>query len=160
MNTGYKLLIALIVWVMICAGFVAYEFYKNTIIIRQDNPVQKEAIICPEDSFSVKDFVLELHIQEVKYPDIVLRQACLESTWFTSPVWKKRHNPFGFCYKGEYITFNDWKSAISYMKDWQDKYYKGGEYYRFIERIGYAQDCCYVETLKKMDMNNLKTCGR
>lgn len=112
--------------------------------------------LCMEDSFSIKDFVLELHIQEVQYPDIILRQACLESSWFTSYVWKTKNNPFGFRNKDGYIMFNDWRSAIDYMKCWQDKYYKGGEYYRFLEDRKYSEDSCYVETLKKMDMNNLK----
>lgn len=122
-------------------------------------PLKTESNIdstCMEDSFNIKDFVLELHIQEVQYPDIILRQACLESSWFTSYVWKTKHNPFGFRNKDGYILFNDYKSAISYMKDWQDKYYKGGEYYRFLEDRKYSEDSCYVETLKKMDMNNLK----
>ena len=132
-----------------------YLFYKSIFIDTFEN--KETGIICPEDSFSIRDFVLELHIQEVKYPDIVLRQACCESAWFTSPAWRNRHNPFGFYYKGEYIFFNDWKSAIIYMREWQDRHYKGGEYYLFLERLPYALDTNYISTLKSMDMNNLRT---
>lgn len=112
--------------------------------------------VCIEDTFTIKDFVLELHIQGVKYPDIILRQAILESGWFTSLAWRKNRNPFGFVGKDGYMVFNDWKSAVGYMKIWQDKHYKGGSYYDFLEKIRYAKDCCYVETLKGMDLDNLR----
>lgn len=112
--------------------------------------------VCHEDTFTIKDFVLELHIQGVRYPDIILKQACLESGWFTSLAWRKNNNPFGFVGKDGYIVFNDWRSSIAYMKEWQDKYYKGGDYYQFLERVGYAKDSCYVETLKNMNLGNLK----
>lgn len=115
-----------------------------------------EINVCAGDSFTIKDFVLELHIQKIQYPDVVLRQACLESGWFTSLAWRKNNNPFGFRVKDGYILFNDWKSSISYMHDWQDKYYKGGDYYLFLDRICYAADTNYVVTLKNMDLNNLK----
>lgn len=155
MKRVYFILIALGLVAITSFCSVMYLMWKNTRTIEIHDVVPVST--CMEDSFSIKDFVLELHIQNVQYPDVILRQACLESGWFTSLAWRKNHNPFGFVGKDGYIMFNDWKSAIAYMCDWQDKHYKGGEYYRFLEKSGYAQDCCYVETLKNMDMNNLKS---
>ena len=117
---------------------------------------------CIDTTFSVKDFVLELHLQNIKYPDIVLRQACQESAYFTSPIWKEKNNPFGFYHSidsvhGEYILFNDWRASITYMKSWQDKRYKSGEdYYLFLSRIRYATDTNYIEALKKINLNILR----
>jgi len=117
--------------------------------------------ICLEDSFSVKDFVLELHLQGIKYPDVVLRQACWETGFFSSKIWREKNNPFGLYHTidsihGEYILFNDWRSAITYYKEWQDKRYKGGDYYEFLIKVGYAQDSNYVHSVKGIDLSNLK----
>ena len=117
--------------------------------------------ICLEDSFSAKDFVLELHLQGIKYPDVVLRQACWETGFFTSKIWREKNNPFGLYHTidsihGEYILFNDWRSAITYYKEWQDKRYKGGDYYDFLIKVGYAQDSNYVHSVKGIDLSNLK----
>lgn len=151
----YLTISSLLLFAAVSTWYMGRWMWDNTIGRPSEDPAMRYE--CAEDTFSIRDFVLELHIQEVRHPDIVLRQACLESAWFTSPAWRKNHNPFGFRYNGEYILFNDWKSAIGYMKSWQDKYYKGGDYYLFLERRGYAEDSCYVETLKKMDLGNLKS---
>lgn len=139
--------------------FIALLFYfssKYQSCTQKEIIENKDSIVCKEDSFTVKDFVLELHIQGVKYPDIVLRQACWESGFFTSAVWKKKNNPFGFYCKDGYIMFNDWKSAIAYMKTWQDKNYKSGSYYDYLLKIGYASDTSYIDHVKSIDLSNLR----
>lgn len=152
MKNSYNKNISL--WLMIVA-FLCIFYYtrkEDPIVLKTDEEIN----ICADDSFTIKDFVLELHIQEVQYPDIVLRQSALESGWFTSLAWKTKNNPFGFRYKGEYLMFNNWHCAIIYMKDWQNKYYKGGDYFQFLQASGYAEDTNYVETLKGMNLDNLK----
>ena len=116
----------------------------------------KEEIVCIDSSFCVEAFVLELHIQEIRYTDIVLRQACLESGFFKSDVFLNNNNPFGFFYKGEYLVFDDYRDAVSYYKTWQDKWYKGGNYYDFLNNIGYAEDSSYIFKVKSINLNNLK----
>jgi len=111
---------------------------------------------CVIDTFCVKDFILELHIQDIKHPEIVLRQACLESSFFTSSLWRRANNPFGFFYKGEYLTFNHWKDAVDYYKTWQNKRYEGGNYYLFLDRIGYAEDSLYEIKVKNINLNTLR----
>jgi len=117
--------------------------------------------ICNDDTtFNFKDFVFELHLQGIKYPDIVLRQACLESGYFTSKIWREKNNPFGLYHTidsthGEYILFNDWKSSVAYYKSWQDKRYKGGDYYEFLEKVGYAKDTAYLDAVRSIDLRNL-----
>lgn len=134
-------------------GYSIIERYTSREVAKE---VIQDTIICMEDSFTVKDFVLELHLQKIKHPDIVLRQACLESAFFSSYLWRRNNNPFGFRYKEEYLLFNDWRSSIAYMKQWQDKYYKEGNYYDFLERRGYAEDTLYTEKLKCLDISDLR----
>lgn len=156
MKIKRQLAIVVIAWIIGIGSWITYEFHGDADIPKPYDHVQV-IDTCIEDTFNIRDFVLELHIQGIKYPDVILRQACLESGWFTSLAWRKNNNPFGFVGKDGYILFNDWKSAIAYYKTWQDKYYKSGDYYLFLEKIKYATDTNYVATLKSMDLSNLKS---
>lgn len=123
---------------------------------KQDNPIiDIESHIV--DTFTCANFTLELHKQGIQCSDVVLRQACLESGYFKSDVWKKNNNPFGFCYKDCYLQFDTWQESIKYMKDWQGRWYKQDEdYYSFLQRLPYAMDSLYVKKLKSINLNNLK----
>ncbi len=112
--------------------------------------------VCVEKTFTPQDFLLELHIQNIEHPDVVLRQACQESGFFSSSVWINKNNPFGFCYKGEYLHFNTWEESILYYKDWQLRHYKGGNYYSFLEDIHFSADSSYIMKLRGIDLTNLE----
>jgi len=163
-NMKYKNIILDLITILVIGNMFFWAgMYVTKRVLTKDVTAVKEVIlpICEEDSsnyFTVKDFALELLLQEIKHPDIVLRQACLESGFFTSLIWRTKNNPFGYFYNGDYVTFNDWKSAISYCKTWQDKYYKNDNenYYNFLERVHYAEDSNYVCALKNIDLNNLR----
>jgi len=156
-KTVDKIFIGLIfAFLGICACLLT-DNIKSRFASKEVTKIKDTVIVCQEDSFTVRDFVLELHLQKIQYPDIILRQACLESNFFKSVCWRKKNNPFGFCGKDGYIIFNDWRSAISYMKEWQDKYYKGsGSYYDFLSKRGYAIDSNYVSKLKALDISDLR----
>ncbi len=118
-------------------------------------------VVCMDSTFTVKDFTLELFKQDIRFPEVVLRQACLESKFFKSDVFKRTNNPFGFYYKTDYIVFNDYKSAIEYYKSWQDKHIVNkdlskNEYYDILETLGYAEDSIYIRKLKGINFNNLR----
>lgn len=101
---------------------------------------------------STKDNIESLLTKhDVQYPKIVLAQAILESGWFkcTDCSWKY-NNPFGFFWKGEYKKFKDLNHAVVYYKTWQDKWYKKGDYYSFLVKIGYAEDPQYIHKLKQI----------
>ena len=91
-----------------------------------------------------------LNESEVQHKDIVLRQAILETGWLTSYSCRKRHNLFGFRYKGKYLEFDSWEESVAYYERWQKRHYKGGDYYKFLEDRGYATDQSYVSKLKKI----------
>ena len=76
----------------------------------------------------------------------VLAQAVLETGHFTSSVCKNYHNLFGLydSKHKDYYRFARWEdSVIGYQKFIQYRY-KGGNYLKFLRRIGYAEDPRYT----------------
>lgn len=106
------------------------------------------------------DQVLEECIkQNLLFPKIVTAQAILETGHFTSYSCRIRHNLFGLydSKKHELMTFDTWRMSITRYKALiQTKYYKEGDYYKFLDCMWkngdtckrYAQASEYVKTLK------------
>jgi hypothetical protein len=99
---------------------------------------------------SVFKYICEKGIQ---HPEIVIKQAVLETGWFKSPFLMSRNNIFAFRYK-EYLHFKSWKDCVDYYKTWQDKRYKdkNEDYYKFLVRIKYATPQ-YPAHLKKIKLD-------
>lgn len=76
----------------------------------------------------------------IKEPAIVTAQSMAETgNYRCSSCSLQRNNLFGFkTGKLNYIEFDNWIESVLYYKRWQDKYYKGGDYFEFLKRIGYA----------------------
>ncbi len=85
----------------------------------------------------------------IKYPEIVLNQSLLETGHFTSPVCLDKCNLFGFR-DGKYLEFESYEKCVEYYKRWQDRKYKGGDYYNFLKKLPYAEDSLYICKLKRM----------
>lgn len=94
----------------------------------------------------------EIKHQNIECPDVVIKQAILETGNFTSNVCKTKHNLFGFLIKEGYLKFNNWRESVIYYKKWQQKRYKGGDYYQFLSKIGYAEDTSYENKLKNIKL--------
>jgi uncharacterized FlgJ-related protein len=102
----------------------------------------------------VKNYIYEQ--DSLEHKEIVLRQAVLETGWFKSYNCKKRHNLFGFRWKPwvsetnkhGYIIFDDWKESVDYYVRWQGRHYDGGDYYAFLDEVGYATSPTYIQKLK------------
>ena len=84
----------------------------------------------------------ELVEQDVKCPEIVLRQSILETGWYgCTECSLDNNNLFGLTYYDsksgtrKYQKFDNWTESVSQYKKWQDKYYKGGDYYDFLECV-------------------------
>ena len=101
------------------------------------------------DTFSEVDLVNYIHELEIKAPNIVLAQAKLETGNFKSYLFRCSNNLFGFRNFNGYIRYNSWKHSVAAYKNWQDKRYKGGDYYDFLEDINYAEDTLYCYKLKQ-----------
>lgn len=92
----------------------------------------------------------------IQHPEIVLRQSILETGWYECTSCSLEHNNiFGFRYKKKYIEFDNWVEAVKYYKQWQDKRYKGGDYYGFLKSIGYATSPTYISKLKSIKLDFL-----
>jgi len=104
-----------------------------------------------------KDFAdnvfLEICNQQIKFPEIVMEQALLETGWFRNHYLMSRNNLFAFK-KTKYLDFLTWQRSIEYYKEWQLKRLRASEkdYYLFLVRIKYASDG-YVGNLKKIHWN-------
>ena len=93
----------------------------------------------------------ELINQGVKNPEIVMKQVIAETNWLKCKKCSRQfNNLFGFLTKNGYLKFDNWRESIAYYKQWQDQFYKGGDYYAFLRRIGYATAENYERLLKQI----------
>lgn len=109
---------------------------------------KQEIPIIINDTFSetlLKEALIEAEIQ---HPDIVFAQARLETGNFKSDYFKERNNLFGFRARNGYMHFRNWRESVLFYANWQKKYYKSGDYYAFLENIGYAEDSTYIKKVK------------
>lgn len=89
----------------------------------------------------------------IKYPKIVAAQAILESGNFKSEIFKKYNNPFGLYNSAtnDYYKFNHWTDAILAYQTMIEYKYEGGNYYSFLDSIGYAADQDYIRKVKAIE---------
>ncbi len=109
----------------------------------------------PERALNIKNLMAVLQQYDVKFPQIVAAQALLETGYFTSRVCLENNNLFGLRRpsNGSYYTFNSWEESVKAYKDYVQYKYKGGNYYDFLYRIGYADDQLYLVEVRKIAGN-------
>lgn len=100
------------------------------------------------DTFISDSLIKRLSEIGVKKPKIVYAQARLETGNFKSKLFINNNNLFGFRNKKGYLYFSNWQECIQFYKSWQDKHYKGGDYFQFLINIKYAEDSSYINKLK------------
>lgn len=120
---------------------------------KQDDPIyKKELKECKIDvkdgTFSKQALKEELVTQGIKCPDIVYAQAKLETGNFTASIFLVKNNLFAFRGKNGYYSYDSWQESVKVYKLWQDEYYRDGDYYDFLDKIGYAEDSCYLKKVK------------
>lgn len=88
----------------------------------------------------------------VMFPKIVVAQALLETGYFTSNVCLNYNNLFGLRRPsdGSYYQFDSWEESVKAYKDYVQKKYKGGDYFRFLDNIGYAEDPTYLQKVRSI----------
>ena len=91
------------------------------------------------------------------HPEIVLRQALLESNHFRSNLCVNHHNLFGIKRRGSnhYANFDSYQDCVLYYATHISPRYKGGDYYHFLKHIGYAADRHYIAKLRKITLKNM-----
>lgn len=109
-----------------------------------------------EDLLTKESLMKEIIKNNIKFPEIVYAQAILETGHLKSYNCRVRHNLFGFYNGKRYLEFKNWKECIKFKKLWQDKKYKGGSYYRFLNGLPYAEDSLYCKKLLNIKYEKTK----
>ena len=109
----------------------------------------------PDRALNIKNLMAVLRQYDVKFPQIVVAQALLETGYFTSRVCLENNNLFGLRRpsNGNYYTFSSWEESVKAYKDYVQYKYKGGNYYDFLNKIGYAEDENYVENIHRLTIS-------
>jgi hypothetical protein len=105
---------------------------------------------------SIRFWFREFNVQE---PDVVIRQMKHETGHFKSRFCTECNNLFGMRKSRNRETttigednhmavYKTWIDSIRDYSLWQAKYYKGGDYYDFLKRHGYAEDKKYISKLR------------
>ena len=90
----------------------------------------------------------ELQRQRVPHAEIVLAQARLETGNFKSRRCKEDKNLFGMKRGKRYARYKRWQDSVADYKERISSRYKGGSYYVFLRKIGYASDPNYEWKLR------------
>jgi hypothetical protein len=118
-------------------------------------------IIENNELYSLNDQSIRFWFREfdVKEPDVVIRQMKHETGHFKSRFCNECNNLFGMRKSRNRETtaigednhmavYKTWIDSIRDYSLWQSKYYKGGDYFAFLKRHGYAEDKKYISKLK------------
>lgn len=98
-----------------------------------------------------EEYLMEALIYyEIEHPEIVYAQAICETGNFTSRGYKDKNNLFGIMKGTKLRSFNHWTESIIFYKARIQNRYKSGDYYIFLEKIGYAEDIHYTKKLKQI----------
>lgn len=95
---------------------------------------------------------------EIQYPEIVTSQSILETGHYKSKVCLQYNNLFGLynSRKRDYYSFNHWTESVKAYYDLVQYRYKGGDYYEWLNRIGYAEDPNYIAKVKSVQKRYVK----
>lgn len=136
---------------MILAGILTYMGIKSL------TPEEKLVTVITikdttnYDVFSETNLNHMMAMLEMDHPEIVMRQAKLETGNFTSRRFKEYNNLFGFQVSDSSICkYSNWKESVIAYKSLQMRKLRDNEdYYKFLIRIKYASDPDYIKKLKQ-----------
>ena len=142
---------------------VAIQVYSCS---KEDKPPEIKVVLHIDNKEKQSDFFSKspqeglmeaLEYYGVKHPKIVHAQAVLETGHFKSDLCLNDNNLFGLynSKRGKYHKFDHWtESVIAYKNFIQYKYKPSEDYYKFLQRIGYAEDSNYISKLKRIVNKN------
>ena len=132
------------------APFIAY--LNNYITRLRDKIAYVRFGTQPPKELNISNLYQALDRNRIAFPKIVVAQALLETGYFTSNVCLNDNNLFGLRRPGDgsYYRFNNWEESVKAYKDYVQYKYKAGDYFRFLQRIGYAEDPYYLYKVKSI----------
>ena len=119
---------------------------KDTVVVH-DTIIKSIAAIPPLNETNV---LKELKKQNIPHAKIVLAQSKLETGGYKSKLCKTHNNIFGLKKGNSYSRYNNYVACIADYKKRISSKYKGGDYYKFLTELGYAEDPEYTQKLKDM----------
>lgn len=124
---------------------IRVEMVKDSIVVK-DTVFKK--IVSERKVLNESNLKKELEKHNIPHANIVLAQAKLESGNFTSKLTKTHQNIFGLKRGNSYRKYDHWTECVKDYKKLISSKYKGGCYYAFLNRIGYATNPNYTKLLK------------
>ena len=136
-----------------------------------------QEMIFKESSLTVQLLYEALVFNGIQNPEIVVKQAIVETGNFKSKIFRETNNPFGMhlassrksittefvygdYYDGQFhkmAKFNSWYDAVLDFKYWQDFWLKEElteeQYYVFLRTLPYAADPRYVYKVKSVELD-------
>lgn len=141
-------LVNMMVAVVMMAITLKNKPHTPTIYPQQDNSIEIEQRLelCPEN------VLYWCKVFEIKFDTIVVAQSIQECGWnYESENAQIGNNIFGLQHSSENsFVYAHWIGSLLRYKEMQDAYYKGGDYYEFLESHGYAKDPLYTNKLKQI----------
>ena len=144
----------LLSWMVVLTGYTALESGKAPPDAEFELKLNDREIMKDLEA-NVTNMLAVCEYYGVKHPRVVTAQAVLESGNFESKLFKEYNNPFGLynSKKKDYFKFKHWTDAIVAYISMVEYKYKGGDYYRFLERLPYAGDKRYIYKVKAIESN-------
>lgn len=136
---------------VIIGSSIQKNYTPEKVVIEKDTVYINDTVFVEEIiPLSEKGVLVELIKQEVPHPYIVLAQSKLETGNYKSKLCKTHNNIFGMRTSKGYKRYNNYVECIEDYKRLISSRYKGGDYYAYLKRIGYAEDSSYIDKLKKL----------
>ena len=126
----------------------APKIFSRDSVFVHDTVFEKSIPAIPP--LNAKNVLKELKNQGIPHAEIVLAQSKLETGSYTSKICKTHNNIFGLRKGNSYRKYNSYVACISDYKKLISSKYKGGNYYDFLEKLGYAEDPSYTKKLKNL----------
>lgn len=126
---------------------------KEPITVQDTIPVlleQPEFFL--ENTPSIESVLQACEYYNIKHSDIVVSQAILETGHFKSENCIKGNNLFGLFNSktNKFFTFDHWTASVKAYRDKVQYRYSEGDYYQWLETIGYAEDTAYIQKVKNI----------
>ena len=137
---------------IIMGVFLMQVNYNNTKMpVEEDIPIKLE-----QPEFFLEDIPTKELVRDacehygIKHIDIVVAQSILETGMYRSEQCLKHNNLFGLynSRKQVYFRFNHWTESVKAYRDLIQYRYTGGDYYKWLDNIGYAEDSLYIIKVK------------
>ena len=140
--------------IVVCMGMIMSNCSNKDESIEDSLPIKLEQ---PEfffvDTLNIVAVKQACIYYDIKYPEIVVAQAILETGFFRSENCLKGNNLFGLYNSNtqKFYTFNHWTESVKAYKDKVQYRYKSGDYYTWLQDIGYAEDPMYISKVKHIE---------